>query len=47
MNRSLYPYYEQELRFLRKDLEGFAKSYPAAAGRLLLDASQSADPHVE
>jgi type VI secretion system protein ImpG len=47
MNRSLYPYYEQELRFLRKDLEGFAKAYPAAAGRLLLDASQSADPHVE
>ncbi|MGL5096627.1 MAG: type VI secretion system baseplate subunit TssF, partial [Planctomycetia bacterium] len=47
MSEALYPYYERELSFLRHFARRFAERYPAAAGRLLLDASRSADPHVE
>jgi type VI secretion system protein ImpG len=47
MSESLYPYYERELLFLRQLAQGFAKQYPAAAGRLLLEPDRSVDPHVE
>src|SRR3954454_18643156 len=47
MSQDLYPYYERELLALRKLAQDFAKQYPAAAGRLLLEPSRSADPHVE
>lgn len=43
----LYPYYERELHFIRQHAKEFAKKYPAAAGRLLIDENRSADPHVE
>jgi type VI secretion system protein ImpG len=47
MTTALYPYYEKELHFIRKDAEEFAKQYPAAAGQLLLERNGSRDPHVE
>jgi type VI secretion system protein ImpG len=47
MSATLYPYYERELYFLRQAAQGFARQYPATAGRLLLEPNQSADPHVE
>lgn len=47
MSRSLYPYYEKELYFLRQSAREFAAQYPATAGRLLLEANRSVDPHVE
>lgn len=47
MTRNVYPYYERELRYLRKYAEEFAKQYPATAGRLLIEPNMSADPHVE
>jgi type VI secretion system protein ImpG len=47
MSDSLYPYYERELLFIRQMAQGFAKQYPAAAGRLLLEPNRSVDPHVE
>jgi type VI secretion system protein ImpG len=47
MSEALFPYYERELDFIRKLARDFAKLYPAAAGRLLLEQNQSTDPHVE
>src|SRR5205807_1112451 len=47
MSEVLFPYYERELDFIRKLARDFAKLYPAAAGRLLLEPNQSTDPHVE
>ncbi|MCE9562695.1 MAG: type VI secretion system baseplate subunit TssF [Planctomycetes bacterium] len=47
MSRSLYPYYEKELYFLRQAAQEFARQYPATAGRLLLEPNRSVDPHVE
>src|SRR6266404_5157472 len=47
MIEELYPYYERELLFIRQLAQGFARQYPAAAGRLLLEPNRSADPHVE
>lgn len=47
MSDTLYPYYERELIFIRQFAQEFAKQYPAAAGRLFLEPSQSTDPHVE
>ncbi|HXD89236.1 MAG TPA: type VI secretion system baseplate subunit TssF [Urbifossiella sp.] len=47
MSRDLYPYYERELLAIRQLAQEFARLYPAAAGRLLLDPTQSTDPHVE
>ena len=47
MHESLYPYYERELLFIRQLGREFAQQYPAAAGRLLLGADRSNDPHVE
>src|SRR6266446_8473491 len=47
MSTTLFPYYERELLFIRRLAQDFAKQYPAAAGRLLLEPNRSADPHVE
>src|SRR6516162_1443926 len=47
MSEALYPYYERELLFIRQLAQDFARQYPAAAGRLLLEANRSTDPHVE
>lgn len=47
MNDALFPYYERELVQIRQSAQEFARQYPAAAGRLLLDRGNSADPHVE
>jgi type VI secretion system protein ImpG len=47
MSDQLYPYYERELVFIRQLSQEFAKEYPAAAGRLLLEPNRSADPHIE
>jgi type VI secretion system protein ImpG len=47
MSESLYPYYEAELHFIRKLAQEFARKYPAAAARLMLETDRSADPHVE
>jgi len=47
MSEVLYPYYERELHFIRQLAQEFAKQYPAAAGRLLLEPNRSIDPHVE
>src|SRR5262245_10047872 len=47
MSEALFPYYERELLFIRQLAQEFAKQYPAAAGRLLLEPNRSADPHVE
>jgi len=47
MSETLFPYYERELQFIRQMAQDFAKRYPAAAGRLLLESNRSADPHVE
>lgn len=47
MSRTLYPYYERELYFLRQMAQEFGKQYPATAGRLLLEPNRSVDPHVE
>ncbi len=47
MSESIYRYYERELAFIRQMAVEFAKQYPAAAGRLLLEPNRSLDPHVE
>src|SRR5207249_10373857 len=47
MIETLFPYYERELIFIRQFAQDFAKQYPAAAGRLFLEPSQSTDPHIE
>src|SRR5262249_57484760 len=47
MADTLFPYYERELIFIRQFAQDFAKQYPAAAGRLLLEQNQSTDPHIE
>ena len=47
MSEELYGYYERELIFLRQSAQDFARQYPAAAGRLLLEPNRSVDPHVE
>lgn len=47
MTQTLYHYYEQELLAVRQSAGQFARKYPAAAGRLLLEPNRSIDPHVE
>src|SRR4051795_11159833 len=47
MSESLFRYYERELLFIRQLGQDFARQYPAAAGRLLLEPNRSVDPHVE
>lgn len=45
--QDLLPHYERELAFLRRYGREFAERYPKIAGRLLLSADGSQDPHVE
>jgi type VI secretion system protein ImpG len=47
MSETLFPYYERELGFIRELAQDFARQYPAAAGRLLLEPNRSGDPHIE
>jgi type VI secretion system protein ImpG len=47
MSDALFPYYEGELLFIREMAKEFARQYPAAASRLLLEQGRSVDPHVE
>jgi type VI secretion system protein ImpG len=47
MSDTLFPHYERELLFIRQFAQDFARQYPAAAGRLLLEPNRSLDPHVE
>jgi type VI secretion system protein ImpG len=47
MSTTLYPYYERELIAIRQLAQEFARQYPAAAQRLMLESTQSTDPHVE
>jgi type VI secretion system protein ImpG len=47
MSEALFRYYERELLFIRQLAQEFAKQYPAAANRLLLEPNRSTDPHVE
>ena len=47
MRDELLPYYERELTFIRQMAADFADKYPKVAGRLMLDAGVSEDPHVE
>jgi type VI secretion system protein ImpG len=47
MSQTLYPYYERELLAIRQLAQEFARQYPAAAGRLMLEPTRSTDPHVE
>jgi type VI secretion system protein ImpG len=48
MSRELWPFYEQELRFLRDQAKEFGKEYPREAGFLRLEqGGKSTDPHVE
>ena len=44
MSRALYPYYERELTAIRQLAQEFAKTYPAAAGRLMLGADPQHRP---
>lgn len=47
MSDALFPYYERELLFFRQMAQDFARRYPGAANRLLLESNRSIDPHVE
>src|SRR5262249_13795624 len=47
VSTALYPYYERELLFIRQMTQEFAKQFPAAASRLMLQPNISIDPHVE
>jgi type VI secretion system protein ImpG len=47
MSDALFPYYERELLFFRQMSQDFARQYPGAANRLLLESNRSIDPHVE
>jgi type VI secretion system protein ImpG len=47
MSEELFPYYERELIYFRQMSQEFARQYPGAASRLLLEANRSVDPHVE
>jgi type VI secretion system protein ImpG len=47
VSATLFPYYERELVFIRQLAQEFARQYPAAANRLLLEPNRSVDPHVE
>jgi len=47
MADDLLTYYERELSFFRQLCAEYAAKYPKIAARLLLEADQSEDPHVE
>lgn len=48
MSRELWPYFDQELRFLQEQAREFGREYPKEAGFLRLETTgRSTDPHVE
>jgi type VI secretion system protein ImpG len=47
MRDELLPYYERELRYIRRLASGFAERYPGVAGQLLIEPEKCEDPHVE
>lgn len=47
MRDDLLFYYERELTFIRQMGADFAEKYPKIASRLVLEANQCEDPHVE
>jgi type VI secretion system protein ImpG len=47
MSDDLLPYYNRELNFIRRLGAEFAQAHPKIAGRLLLTADGTEDPHVE
>jgi type VI secretion system protein ImpG len=47
MSQTLFQYYERELQYQHEQSREFAARYPAAAGRLRMDATGTGDPHVE
>lgn len=46
MTDELLPYYNEELRFIRKDAADFAEANPKIAGRLGMGTDSAEDPHV-
>lgn len=42
-----YPFFQQEMRYLRQSVEAFSHTYPDVAAELKLSAGRSNDPHVE
>jgi len=46
-NEEFLRYYWEELLYLRRLGQGFARSYPKIAGRLELQGDECPDPHVE
>lgn len=42
-----YPFFQQEMRYLRQSVEAFSRTYPEVAAELKLSAGRSNDPHVE
>ena len=47
MRDELLPYYERELRYIRRLAADFAERYPGVAGQLLIEPEKCEDPHVE
>lgn len=47
MQDEMWTYYQRELTYIRKMAKDFARKYPKIANRLLLEESESQDPHVE
>lgn len=48
MSRELWPYFDQELRFLQEQARDFGREYPKEAGFLRLETTgRSTDPHIE
>jgi type VI secretion system protein ImpG len=47
MSDQLLPYYNDELSYIKRLAGDFARQNPKIAGRLLLNAEGSVDPHVE
>src|SRR5262245_8500494 len=47
MSEELYPYYQDELHFIRRLANELAQKYPVAAARLQIERDRAADPHVE
>lgn len=43
----LYPYYQAEIAYLRRQGSAFAAQYPKIAARLEMSSEESPDPHVE
>lgn len=42
-----YHFFQQEMRYLRKSVEDFSRTYPEVSAELKLSAGRSNDPHVE